>query len=345
MLRIKQIRFVNYCGYKDTTFSFFRNGKWIPMAVFFGPNGCGKSTCLNAIRFLLSAKEYKGRDLDLVLRSLVYNQEYNPDIAAFCVPDEEMQLEGIFDENGKEKIISLKAKYWEETIEGQSEQDRPSQSDYPLDYGKIVNIKNDGDIEQSHIHRWIITFFKGGFERNDLEDREKKSVLFVDADNMMNMNKFQVPESRIDKFINLAESVYGYKCGVGARVMSGSGDKEMGFYSDLILEKGQGKTKVHFKRMSAGEKKIATMLRTLCNPNEIDEPNIILIDNIEMHIYMKRHGRLVEKLIEHFPDKQFIVTTHSGTLIQHVMERNADKNEPSWLFDIERYKPEEAMNL
>jgi predicted ATPase len=342
MLRIKRLRLKNYCGYKDTTFNFCPNGRWIPMAIFFGPNGIGKSTGLNAIRLLTAGKEFKGRDMDLVLRSLVHNDEYNPDLSGYTPPSEEMLIEGVFDENGEEKVVRVEALYWEVEHVGV----RPTPTDFIGHEYCMVNCRVKGEMRESDsAQEWIITMFQGGFVRNDLESKQEKSVLFLDSDNPINMKKFQIPETRAKLFIEMGEAVYGYPCSLSSPVVSGAGDKEMKFFADFILGKGGGKTKIHFKRMSDGEKKIATMLRTLCNPTEIDEPDIVLIDNIEMHIYFKRHPKLVEKLLECFPNKQFLVTTHSAVLIQYVMERNADRNEQNWLFDIEQYKPQEAMTL
>ena len=58
---------------------------------------------------------------------------------------------------------------------------------------------------------------------------------------------------------------------------------------NFIIEK-YNNTKVNFKSMSGGEKKIATMLRTLfnrCYKINSNYRNIILIDNISKEIYYK----------------------------------------------------------
>jgi predicted ATP-binding protein involved in virulence len=81
--------------------------------------------------------------------------------------------------------------------------------------------------------------------------------------------------------------------------------------------------------MSAGEKKIATLIAGLCDPNYIDDTNIIIVDNVAMHIYFKRHVRMVEKLLELFSDKQFFLATHSGVLI--------DALDSGSLYDLEDY--------
>ena len=110
--------------------------------------------------------------------------------------------------------------------------------------------------------------------------------------------------------------------------ISDAKNDSLAFYQDFIIEKGN--VNVHYKAMSAGEKKIATLLRNLCDPETIDKSDIVLVDNIEMHVYFKRHKKMLDKILEMFPQKQFIVTTHSGVMIDHVREKFGD----GCLYDI-----------
>jgi len=89
--------------------------------------------------------------------------------------------------------------------------------------------------------------------------------------------------------------------------------------------------------MSGGEKKVATMLRYLCDPEYMARYEIILIDNIEKEVYYKRHIPMVRKLLDIFPNKQIIATTHSGDLIRGM--------EKEYLCDLEEYKLDEAKRL
>lgn len=165
--------------------------------------------------------------------------------------------------------------------------------------------------------------------------------VYIDADHTMNMNRFQIPADRVKQFTRMAEAVYGYKVELGSSVTTSTSQKFnkniLKFYQDFVLVKG--KTRVHFKRMSAGEKKIATLLRNLCAPNVIDTPGIVLIDNIELHIYMKRHHKVIDALLEEFPTKQFIVTTHSPIVIEHVAKTYGEE----CLFDVSAIKGEEIL--
>ena len=277
MLKIKKLILKNYAGFRSAEFDFTRpDGSFKPINLFFGPNGCGKSTALQAINVLCQAKAYVGRENDLIFRKLTFHPDYDPTLPHFAKYVDEMRIEGIFDLDGEEQKV-------------------------------IISTTN-------------------GVERNDL--LKFSNVVFVDADHPMNMKKFQIPEERIDVFTDIAKAVYGYDVSLGKPVETfenswdGREDtynnlkndkKKVVFYQDFILDKGD--VKVHFKSMSDGERKIATLLRSLCDPTQIDRSDIVLIDNLEMHVFVSRHAKMVKKLIEVFPSKQFIVTSHSAVLV------------------------------
>lgn len=279
MLKIKKLLLQNYTGYKDVEFDFTREeGAYKPICMFFGPNGCGKSTGLRAIETLGQAKQFAGRESDLLFRKMTYHPNYDPTLPHFAEYQATMRIEGVFDAEGVEKRV-------------------------------------------------VVT--SNGVEINELEGF--RNVAWIAADDPMNMKKFQIPGERSDLFLKIAEAIYGYKVSLGKAVqtfekgwdgrkatydqfVNGTvlGEKIV-FYQDFTLDKGA--EIVHFKSMSDGERKIATVLRMLCDPAMMDKSDIVLIDNIEMHAYMRRHAPMVKSLVECFPTKQFIVTSHSPILV------------------------------
>lgn len=294
MIKVKSISLKNYCGYRNTTFDFTRpDGSIKPLSCFYGPNGCGKSTCLNAVELICNAYRYHGRNLDLMFRKLIYHQNYDPTYAHLYIVND-MEIGAVFatDEGDKEVIITNK---------------------------KVV--------------------------KNELPRQERMSFHFyIDADNPINLYKFQLHAEMKDRFLDLARMVYGYECAMGAE----SPDLEDGgefFFCDFIIQKYE--TKVHFKRMSDGEKKIATLLRDLCNPLYMNGNDIVLVDNIEMHIYKDRHAKLIAKILEIFPTKQFLITTHSPILVGMKDEQLGIEIKPylskECLYPIEEYKQHDIL--
>jgi AAA15 family ATPase/GTPase len=303
MLKIKKVIMKNFCGYKDATFDFTGNdGNPNDISLLFGPNGTGKSTLLNAIQILSSPKEHIGRDLSVTFRKLIYNQDYDPSyqelkVAEGLVEVDDMYLEGIFETDDGEKRI-------------------------------IFEASGDGSKRSGIVLNEL--------PLNPRERNNNRNAYFIDADNPMNMNKFIMPKDKyVSKFLDIAETVYGFKCYLALPATDEHDGETHVFYDDFVIEKprGQDLVKVHFKRMSAGEKKIATLLRHLCNPEYIDNLDIIIIDNLEMHVYFKRHKSMIDKLLEHFPNKQFICSSHSETMIDHIREIRGKRS----LYDIEDY--------
>lgn len=75
-------------------------------------------------------------------------------------------------------------------------------------------------------------------------------------------------------------------------------------------------SRVHSKKCSAGERKIAKALSQIVVLPPERQPHIVLVDNLEMHVHYKRHPLMVEALKGLFAGKQLITTTHSLVLIQ-----------------------------
>ena len=56
-IRVNKIRFQNYKVFDNVTFDFKYNKETHPFACFYGPNGCGKTTVLDAIQLVFSRLE------------------------------------------------------------------------------------------------------------------------------------------------------------------------------------------------------------------------------------------------------------------------------------------------
>lgn len=177
-----------------------------------------------------------------------------------------------------------------------------------------------------------------GVTLNELNVGLRGCTYFIDADHPNEANRFQLIESDLrDNFLDMAKIVYGFDCYFptgekGEKIVMDSGIK---FYTDFVIEKYGDK--IHFKCMSDGENKIAKLLESLCDEEKMKMFDIIQIDNFEKEIYFKRHAKFLDKVLKTYSDKQFIITTHSGVLIEHVGKKYGKKN----LYDLEKYKIKE----
>lgn len=97
-------------------------------------------------------------------------------------------------------------------------------------------------------------------------------------------------------------------------------------------------SKIHCRKGSAGEKKIMKILSQIVSLEQERQPDIVLIDNLEMHVHPSRHLNVVAAVKKLFDGKQIIATTHSGPIIRsyrhkkHIIdiERTVSKK-TSWL--------------
>jgi AAA15 family ATPase/GTPase len=296
MSKLKTIKLVNYCGYKNFDLDLSDGNDVRRWSIFYGPNGCGKSNFIRAVELLSLPMAFTKKKNILTFRKLKHHNDYIYGAETMYSDVNDLYMEATFVSNGVDKRVIL-----EDNIKG------------VLYAGRTVD-ESKGEIS--------------GVKLNELDIIEQ-GVIFIDADCRNMMQKFQIISSLKEQFCDFASSVYGFNCYCpeGAKVV----DHGIEYITDFVIEKYSG-TKVHYKRFSDGEKKIATLISSLFKRGYKDSPDrenkdIVVVDNIEMHIYWKRHMKLLEKIEEYFPDKQIIATTHSPIIIN-----NLDKK---YLCDLE----------
>lgn len=282
MIKLKKIKLVNYCGYRDFEIDLSHGNHVKKWSMLYGPNGSFKSTFLRAVQLLSSPSFIIGRlDNKLFLRKLTYHPNYNPSYIGFDSLKTNLYAEAIFQtEDGDKRIV----------------------------------LENNWDD-------------KVGLTINELPLRSVSS--FIDADNPNNMYSFQINWEYKKEFLNMAEAIYNIPCSLPEESLVNEKDESTGenilLYADFVIKK-YGNTSVHYKSFSDGEKKIATLLAALFRKQK--ESDIMLIDNISMHIYFKRHMNLIQKIEEFFPNKQIIATTHSSVIVNEM--------NPIYLVDMEK---------
>jgi predicted ATP-binding protein involved in virulence len=293
MIKVKNVKMKNFCGYRDMEFNFYNNEKINPISVFFGPNGTGKTTVIKALNILANPHRLSGRDNDLIFRKLTYNQDFDSTYSIL------KQMKGLEKKNN----LFIHALFQTESGD------------------KNVVIEN------------------GIVKENELEREQCDRIYEIDADNPMNMNKFQLisGDNFSDMFEEMAKVIYGFDVYFDKEI-SAPGQK-FGYFTDLVLVKDEDNC--HFKQFSRGEKKVAGLLRSLCDSESYNKYSIYMIDNLELHIFFKRHPKVIDMLTKYFPDKQFICTSHSQTMIDYVGKTFGQE----CLYDLEIYKAKEKEKI
>lgn len=97
--------------------------------------------------------------------------------------------------------------------------------------------------------------------------------------------------------------------------------------SPLRMEVTKNGKRLTVNQLSDGEKILIAMIgdmarrMAIANPNStkpLEGSGIVLIDEIDLHLHPKWQRMIVHKLLEVFPNCQFIISTHSPHVITHV---------------------------
>ncbi len=101
---------------------------------------------------------------------------------------------------------------------------------------------------------------------------------------------------------------------------------------EIVLKKQNQKKNLKVAQLSAGEKTlfllVADLARRLVSANPGSEnplkegSGIVMIDEVGLHLHPSWQRLVLPKLMEIFPDMQFVVTTHSPLVINHIYPRN-----------------------
>lgn len=137
------------------------------------------------------------------------------------------------------------------------------------------------------------------------------------------LHKFQLERSEWDVFQELFESVTGFKTEEKSDVFSQSDDPAQAqlaekYVFDFLVHKPD--ETIDHKDCSAGERKIIKSFSTLLNKEY--EPQIILIDNVAMHVESGRHLELIKCMRQCFPNSQIFATTHSYDISKNFANRS-----------------------
>ena len=323
---LKRLRLQNFCNFENHTFEFTKtDGSPYPLICFYGPNGAGKSTVLEAISLLTS--DQTGRPTSYVRNSLckyVRNKNYDPSYQRLVghtydnhlisgneekdLP--EMQIEGTYEYEGKDYVILMNQDGW---------------------------VRNEFLSGSADRHE-----SEGPWHQHELKLRRRISHS-IKTDSDLSLNSFQIHFAYQKEFEEIVSTVMRYPVQCVRRPELSSTKED--FCTDVILIKNEHH--IHFKRMSAGERKILksfsevlNLMHTLANPSPGDPamvgwPKLLLMDNLVMHVYYDRHVTMVDCLKRVFNEQQIFATTHSGTLINRQLEKKNDTESELW-FNLEK---------
>jgi len=158
------------------------------------------------------------------------------------------------------------------------------------------------------------SFFEWFREREDLENENRKYVNFREQP-----EDFCFPDPQLEAVRNALQLFLPEFENLTVR------------RNPLRMEVEKNGKTLTINQLSDGEKCLMAMVGDLARrmaianvmrENPLDGDGIVLIDEIDLHLHPKWQRMVVPKLIEVFPNCQFIISTHSPNVITHVHPNN-----------------------
>jgi predicted ATP-binding protein involved in virulence len=322
------------------TMTGFRGAKLLPLElhdrlnVFFGTNGSGKSSILDATAILLSwlvnRIKHESSSGRLVQETDIRNGEASADLHITC------NFRGSYfswnlakTRKGYSKrdavsillLTTLVAKQVQAEISKTNGlTNLPLIAYYPVNRAVLdipLRIKERHSFDLLSAYSDSLTgdanfraFFEWFREREDLENENRKYT-----EQPVKPKGYQFPDRQLEA-VRAALMLF------------------MPEFTNLTVRRNplrmevekNGKT-LRVNQLSDGEKCLMAMVGDLARrmaianpvrPNPLEGEGIILIDEIDLHLHPKWQRLIVPKLLEVFPNCQFIITTHSPHVITHV---------------------------
>ncbi len=302
--------------------------------VFYGVNGSGKSTVLDAAAIMLSWVVSRIRHAGTSGRPIqeedITNGKSVAAIALVCeIENRTIDWKLVKSRTGhsrdKESTELAKlneyAKHLQSQITSSSEKiDLPLFAYYPVNRAVLdipLRIKEKHSFTLLAAYDEALTsgasfrsFFEWFREREDLENENRKY-----ADQLIKPDGFQFPDPQLEAVRSALMRLMPEFQNLTVR------------RNPLRMEVEKNGKKLTVNQLSDGEKCLMAMVGDLArrmaiaNPagdNPLEGEGIILIDEIDLHLHPKWQRMIIPSLTDLFPNCQFIVTTHSPHVITHV---------------------------
>ena len=328
-LNINKLSLKNYRGAQSLQLLLNQH-----LNVFYGVNGSGKSTVLDSIATMLSWAVSRIRHAGASGRHISEIDIKNGESVAkinLTIEDDDKSFswqlvknrKGIKASNAKSYLKELNwfALSLQATSGALADQiSLPLFAYYPVNRAVLdipIRIKAKHDFSPFAAYEEALTsganfrtFFEWFREREDLENENRK---YVDAPDKP--DDFQFPDSQLETVRRALHLLLPEFSHFSIR------------RNPLRMEVLKNNERLTVNQLSDGEKCLIALVGDLARRMAIANPvkndplqgdGIILIDEIDLHLHPKWQRMIVPKLLEVFPNCQFIVSTHSPHIITHV---------------------------
>lgn len=338
-MKVKEVSLTNYRGAQDLSLELDPQ-----LNVFFGMNGSGKSTVLDAVAIMLSwtvsrinSPKASGRP---IVESDITNGKAASSIELACEAEGKTidwklskVRKGHASSEGKSNLqelneytkgINNKLTKDLENVNIPTKVNLPIFDYYPVNRAVLdipLRIRGKHSFELLTAYEGALTsgadfrtFFEWFREREDLENENRKYL-----DLSVKPDGFEFPDPHLEA-VRIALTNF------------------LPEFSNLTVRRHPLRMEVKkngkpftVNQLSDGEKCLIALIGDLArrmailNPASIkplEGSGIVLIDEIDLHLHPKWQRMVVPKLLEVFPNCQFIISTHSPHVITHVQPEN-----------------------
>lgn len=328
-MKITQLSLSNYRGVSELSLPIHEK-----LNVFFGVNGAGKSSILDAIAVMLSWTTARiqraGSSGRPISEHDIANGRSSATIELICKYDGQeygwkllKNRRGYSSGDGKSNLSGLNElcrQFQHEIIAGVLKVNLPVFVYYPvnravLDIPLRIRGKHRFDIFAAYEGSLTSganfrTFFEWFREREDLENENRKyKNAFIKPDD------FQFPDPQLEAVRSALNQFLPEFENLTVR------------RSPLRMEVNKGGRRLTVNQLSDGEKCLIALICDLARRFAIANPlrdkplegsGIVIIDEVDLHLHPKWQRLVVPKLQAVFPNCQFFISTHSPHVITHV---------------------------
>jgi len=336
---IKSLALKNYRCYEELNVEFNKD-----YTILVGVNGAGKTTILDAVSTALGSfiTGFDGIASNGIAREDAHRKMYEMGSRIDAEEQYPVEIKATCGMEGKEDIS------WERSLHSHEGRTHISQAKKIMEYGSELQQKiREGDKETILP---LIAYY--GTRRLYMQKKQKKNASentkfsrttgYVDClDSASNdkqmlqwfklMTEIQLQEGHPIPELEVVKRAMG-KCYSGAKHAEDIAKFEYKIKSDEIeiqYKKGEIVEKLPMRLLSDGLKITISMVADIAyrmavlNPQLLDNileetPGIVLIDEVDMHLHPAWQKRIVEDLHYIFPKIQFIMTTHSPSVLANV---------------------------
>ncbi|MEA3465078.1 MAG: AAA family ATPase [Thermodesulfobacteriota bacterium] len=330
---IKKLNLTSFRGASSVNLEFHKQ-----LNVFVGMNGSGKSTILDAVAIMLSWAvnriKHSGASGRPIKPEDIKNGQSTSSLKLHCQYDDQMTTWKLAkvragyrnkDERSVLQGVSELSRLLQEQITLHSGNvDLPILAYYPvnrtvLDIPLRIKGKHSFDLLSAYDESLTSganfrTFFEWFREREDLENENRK---YVNA--LIKPDGFQFPDPQLEAVRSaLGQFMPEFKNLTVRR-------------NPLRMEIEKNGQQLTVSQLSDGEKCLMALVgdlaRRIANANPMSNKplageGVVLIDEIDLHLHPKWQRLVVPKLIEVFPNCQFLISTHSPHIVTHVQPEN-----------------------